>query len=96
VELSDSRMEVYSIGGVWVPVVKQTTETGPPKIHVIIEGQGYNYDRSYPVKGHSALMPPYLREQLNAGKQPLLIERPERFYVYIAEAAAKPAAAEAK
>ena len=38
----------------------------------------------YPIKGFSAVMPKYLREQLAAGKVPLIIERPDRFYVYFA------------
>jgi len=96
VELSDARMEIYSIEGVYVPVVKQTTELTPPKVEITVEGQTYKYDRSYPIKGHSAMLPPYLREQMAAGKSPLLIERPDRFYVYFAEAPAKPAATEAK
>ncbi len=91
-ELSEPRIEVYSIEGVYVPVVKQTTERMPPKIEITVEGKTYHYDRSYPIKGHSALLPPYLRQQMAAGKDPLLIERPDRFYVYFAEAPAAPAA----
>lgn len=95
-ELSDARMEVYSIEGVYVPVIKQTIEPSPPKVEIVVEGQTYKYDRSYPIKGHSAMLPPYLRAQMSAGKAPLLIERPDRFYVYFAEAPAAPQATEAK
>jgi len=83
-ELSEPRIETYSIEGVYVPVVKQTMGEGAPKIDITVEGKAYHYERSYPIKGHSAVLPGYLREQLNAGKEPLLIERPDRFYVYLA------------
>ena len=84
-EFADARIETYSIEGVYVPVIKQTMGEGPPKIEISVEGKTYHYDRSYPIKGHSALLPGYLREQLNAGKEPLLIERPDRFYVYLTQ-----------
>ena len=33
-------------------------------------GQEYHYERSFPVKGHGASLPNFLREQLAAGKKP--------------------------
>jgi hypothetical protein len=84
-EYADARIETYDIEGVPVPVLKQTMGEGPPKIEIVAEGHTFHYDRSYPVKGHSAVLPGYLREQMAAGKQALLIERPDRFYVYFAE-----------
>ena len=84
-EYDDSELEVFAADGLRVPVIHMTTAGGPPSADIKVGGQGYQYDRSYPIKGHSATLPKYLIEQVAAGKQPLLIERPDRFYVYIAK-----------
>lgn len=41
------------------------------------------YDRSYPVKGHGATMPPYVRRLVEEGRVPLIVERNERYLVYV-------------
>ncbi|MPZ50730.1 MAG: hypothetical protein GEU75_15765 [Dehalococcoidia bacterium] len=83
-ELDDSLMEPFATDGVIVPLIRLTSEPEPPDSQLMLGDVEYRYDRSYPVKGQSAVMPGYLREQLAAGKKALLIERPERFYVYFA------------
>jgi hypothetical protein len=82
-EFDDAELEPFPADGLLVPLIRMTTG-GPPSISVKVADQSYNYDRSYPIKGHSAVMPGYLKEQVAAGKRPLLIERPDRFYVYFA------------
>lgn len=44
----------------------------------------YTYDRSYPVKGHSAVMPAAIARLRAEGHQVLVAERAERYYVYLA------------
>ena len=44
----------------------------------------YKYDRSYPVKGHSAVMPAAIAELQAEGRQVLVAERNERYYLYVA------------
>ncbi len=44
----------------------------------------YTYDRSYPIKGHSAVMPSAVAELLAEGRQVLAVERSERYYLYLA------------
>lgn len=63
-------------------MIRMTEEEDPPDADVMVGETAFVYDRSYPIKGHSAVLPRYLREQLGAGKKPLLIERPTRLYVY--------------
>lgn len=82
-ELDDTLMEPFLEAGVAVPIIRFNVEE-PPAADLRVGDTAYHYDRSYPIKGHSAVMPAYLREQLDAGKKPLLIERPDRFYVYLA------------
>ena len=44
----------------------------------------YAYDRTYPVKGHSAVMPAAVAELQSAGRRVLVAERNERYYLYLA------------
>ena len=83
-ELDDSLLEPFDTDDLTVPLIRLTSEPEPPDAQLMLGNAEYKYDRSYPIKGHSAVMPGYLREQLAAGKKPLLIERPERFYLYFA------------
>ena len=57
-----------------------------PYVHHRIEVNGteYVYDRSYPVKGGSAVMPGIVSELVGSGKQVLIGERNERYYIYLA------------
>ena len=82
--LDDSLLEPFATDGLIVPLISLTLEPEPPAAQLMLGDAEYKYDRSYPIKGHSAVMPGYLREQLAAGKKPLLIERPERLYLYFA------------
>ncbi len=82
IELEDKLMDAFEIEGLTVPLVK--LEAGLPDVEIRVGEQIFKYDRSYPIKGHSAVMPHYLREQISGGKKPLLVERPDRFYVYLA------------
>lgn len=57
-----------------------------PTIHtrVRVSGVEYGYDRSFPVKGHSAVMPAVVAELLGEGKRVLVVERGERYIIYLA------------
>jgi hypothetical protein len=82
VEFETSDIDYFEIDGMMVPEIRMTMGETPPLVEVKVGEQAYRYDRSVPIKGHSAHLPKYLREQMAAGKQPLLIERPDRIYVY--------------
>jgi hypothetical protein len=85
-EFDDEAVEAFRLDGLVVPLVRMTLPgMTPPTSQIRVGAQEYTYARSYPIKGHSAVMPGYLSEQMNAGKSPLVIERPERFYVYFAD-----------
>jgi hypothetical protein len=82
-ELEETLLEPLPISGLVVPVIRMTLD-GLPDVDLSVGGHAYHYDRSYPIKGFSAVLPRYLTEQMAAGKKPLLIERPDRLYVYFA------------
>ncbi len=46
--------------------------------------QEYEYVRSFPIQGHSAIMPEAVSEQLALGKHILVAERDDRYYLYVA------------
>ena len=51
---------------------------------LILYDTEYTYVRSYPVRGHSAVMPAAVTELLGQGKRILIAERGERYYLYAA------------
>jgi hypothetical protein len=78
------QVEPFHMDALTVPLIRMTLGGLPPDSQISVDGEEYAYDRSYPIKGHSAVMPAYIQEQIAAGKKPMVIERPDRFYVYFA------------
>jgi hypothetical protein len=69
-------------GGIVLPMVVMT-EGGLPDIELKVGDKMYTYERSYNIKGHSAVMPKRVRELMGEGKSPLVLERPTRYYLYV-------------
>ena len=42
----------------------------------------YTYVRSFPIQGHSAIMPEAVAELIGQGKRVLVAERSDRYYLY--------------
>jgi hypothetical protein len=68
--------------GMIVPLVQMTGEE-LPEVELNVGDRTYTYERSYNIKGHSAIMPQRVRELMSEGKKPLVIERPTRYYLYV-------------
>jgi hypothetical protein len=81
-ELDESEIEPLVLDGLEVARIRLTGGP-PPYSAATLGGREYRYERSFPVKGYGAALPTFLRERLAEGKTPLLIERPDRFYVYL-------------
>ncbi len=69
-------------GGIVLPMVVMTVG-GLPEVELKVGDKVYTYERSYNIKGHSAVMPGHVRELMGAGKSPLVVERPTRYYLYV-------------
>jgi len=82
-EFDATLLEPFNEDGVSVPLLRLNRVALAP-VELRVGGSAYRYERSYPIKGHSAVMPKYLREQISAGKRPLVVERISRYYVYMA------------
>jgi hypothetical protein len=51
---------------------------------LVADSTEYTYTRSFPIFGHSAVMPEAVDALKAQGKSILIVERPERYYVYTA------------
>jgi hypothetical protein len=80
-ELDELEIEPLPLDGLEVPRIRFYGP--PPYTQAKLGEREYRYERSFPVKGHGAKLPNLLREQMAAGKSPLLLERDERFYLYL-------------
>ena len=82
-EFSEDQLEPLAVDGLEIPRIRLTLGEPTPYHQVKVGDQAYQYEKSYPIKGHSATLPRYVREQMAAGRKPLLIERSSRFLVYL-------------
>jgi hypothetical protein len=80
-ELDESLLEPLPLDGMEVPRIH--VYGPPPYTQAMLGEQEYRYERSFPVKGHGAKLPSFIRQQMEAGKTPLIIERENRFYIYL-------------
>jgi hypothetical protein len=78
-----SDLEALDLGAFDVPLVDLDDA---PYVHssIVLDGTEYAYSRSFPVKGHSAVMPQAVAELQAQGKQVLVGERGERYLIYVA------------
>ena len=59
--------------------------SGPfARSHLRVGETEYIYHQSFPISGHSAVMPNAVRDLLSDEKQVLVAERSGRYYVYLA------------
>lgn len=83
-ELDEDMLEPLALDGLDVPRVRLLREP-PPHTQAKLGDQVYHYERSFPVRGYGANLPRFIRERLEEGKRPLLVERQDRFYLYLSE-----------
>jgi hypothetical protein len=51
---------------------------------LVVDGTEYTYNRSFNILGHSAVMPAAVAELQAQGRSILVVERKDRYYVYVA------------
>jgi hypothetical protein len=82
-ELDETQLDPLDVADLEIPRVRLTLGEPTPYFEVKLGDQPYRYERSFPIKGHGATLPRYAREQMAAGRKILLLERPQRFLVYL-------------
>ena len=83
VEIHPSLIGTLELAGFEVPYVDLENELF---VHTRLRvgDTEYTYERSYPIKGHSAVMPGAIAELQAQGRRVLVAERNERYLVYVA------------
>ncbi len=83
IELDRSDIGTMELGDFTVPYVHLGRR---PSAHTCLRvGETeYTYNRSFLLKGHSAVMPAAVSELLAEGRRVLVVERDDRLYVYLA------------
>ncbi len=82
-DIERSLVGELELDGYTVPYV-DLEEAATLSSHLRVGDIEYTYDRSFPIKGHSAVMPAAVRELLASGRKVLVAERTERYLVYLA------------
>ena len=82
-DVDPSRIGELDLGEFEVPLVGLEGEPAM-HTHLRVGDTEYVYERSYPIKGHSAVMPAYVAELRQKERKVLVAERNERYYVYLA------------
>ncbi len=82
-QINDTHVGVLQLEGFEVPYTQLDDEENIHTNLRVGETQ-YTYDRSFPMTGHSAVMPAAIAELQAEGRQVLVAERSERYYVYLA------------
>ena len=80
-EFDDADLEPFAADDLELPLLRMH-DIDIATTLIKVGDEEYQYDRSYPEKGYGAVMPAYVREQIAAGKKPLIVERLDRYYVY--------------
>lgn len=82
-EFEEDQLDPLAVDGLMVPRVRLTLGEPVPFHQVKVGEKAYEYEKSYPIKGHSATLPKFVKEQLAAGRETLIIERETRYLVYL-------------
>lgn len=83
-ELDEAMLEPLALDGMEVPRIR-LLRAPPPHTQAKLGDLVYHYERSFPVRGYGANLPRFIREQMQEGKSPLLLERENRLYLYLTE-----------
>jgi hypothetical protein len=90
-EFPDTELEPFAVDGLTLPLLR-LNDIDLPATLIKVGEREYRYDRSYPFKGYGAIMPKYVAEQTAQGREPLVVERMDRYYLYFAVESSVPAA----
>jgi len=81
-ELDPSQLGSLDLQGAWVPYIDLYDLDFLPSELKLGEAE-YRFNSSFLIKGHSATMPAKIQELRAAGKQAIVVEREDRYYVFV-------------
>lgn len=80
-EVDPGTLNVLAFDGLQVPVADLSDLDVAP-LRLLLHGKVYHYVKSYPRKGYAAVAPRDIYPLLDEGKEVLMVERGERYYLY--------------
>lgn len=93
-EYTLDEMTVLSEDGVDVFHLNLVEDPGLPPYYLSVDGRRFAFSgRTYLIQGHGAVMPRELTAEMDEGRLPIIVEREDRYYLYLHDAAAEAAAA---
>ncbi len=81
-ELDPNQLGTLELDGTWVPYVDLHDETFIPT-RIAIGKDEYAFNSSQIIRGHGATLPGKIRELRADGKKPIIVERDDRYYVFV-------------
>jgi hypothetical protein len=81
-ELDARDLGTLELEGNWVPYM-DLTDQGFLPTHVMMAEREYAFTKSFIIRGHSATMPQAIQSLRAEGKRPLIIQREDRYYVFV-------------
>jgi hypothetical protein len=81
-QIDPVQLGTLEMDGVWVPYLDlYDAEFVPTRLKIV--NDEYAFARSAPVRGHGAVLPGEIRQARDAGKKPVIVERGDRYYLYL-------------
>jgi hypothetical protein len=82
VEIDPAQLGTLDLDEMWVPYVDMhDADFVPARVKIV--NDEYAYKQTFPIFGHGAVMPQAIRQFRADGKKPIVIERDDRYYVYV-------------
>ena len=81
-DIEASQLGTLDLDGQWVPYLDlYDLDFIPTRLKVVKDE--YDFAASFLINGHGATMPQRIRELRGAGKKPIVVERGDRYYVFV-------------
>ncbi|MEX2245646.1 MAG: hypothetical protein WEC75_03075 [Dehalococcoidia bacterium] len=80
--IDPAELGTLELGDLWVPYADLYDAPFMPT-RITVGADEYAFHSSIIEKGHGALLPGRVRELREQGKRPLIIERGDRYYVFV-------------
>jgi hypothetical protein len=81
-EIAPERLDALELDGIWAPYVYMGDVDFLPT-RLTVGKDEYGFHSSMIVFGHGAVLPDRVRELRAEGKKPIIVEREQRYYVYV-------------
>ena len=81
-ELQPAQLGTLDLDGSWVPYIDLHEEPFLPT-RLSLGNDEYRFESSIIIFGHGATLPAHIRELRASGKKPIVVEREDRYYVFV-------------